>query len=56
MPGIVPKLSDTPARSARRARGDRADNEEVYGELGLSPEELASLRAKGNLVVISHQS
>ncbi|MDQ6628232.1 MAG: CoA transferase [Pseudomonadota bacterium] len=47
VPGIVPKLSLTPGsvRSSAPHLGD--DTDTVLGEMGLGPEEIATLRAKG---------
>jgi formyl-CoA transferase len=48
LPGIVPKLSHSPGRIAKRASLLGEDNEELYGHLlGLSGERLQQLREKG---------
>jgi succinyl-CoA---D-citramalate CoA-transferase len=47
MPRIVPLLSRTPATSERAGPELGADNESIYGELGIGPAELADLHARG---------
>ena len=47
MVGVIPRLSRTPGRIRHAGRALGADNEEVYGELGLSPERVRDLRARG---------
>lgn len=48
VPGIVPKFSETPGRIRHRAPELGEHNKQVYSEeLGLSEEELSSLKAKG---------
>lgn len=47
MPGIVPKFSETPGAIRHRAPELGEHNEEILGELGLSTDELASLKEKG---------
>ncbi len=48
MPGVVPRLSDSPGRVERLAPSLGEHNEEVYGELlGLDATELAALSAEG---------
>ncbi len=47
MPGIVPKFSETPGAIRHRAPELGEHNEEILGGLGLSTEELASLKEKG---------
>jgi crotonobetainyl-CoA:carnitine CoA-transferase CaiB-like acyl-CoA transferase len=44
---VVPRLSRTPGGIHRPAPALGAHNEEVYGELGIGPEELAELAAAG---------
>ena len=47
MPGIVPKLSDTPAEITAAGPALGQHNAEVYGELlGLGAGELAALAAR----------
>jgi formyl-CoA transferase len=47
VPGIVPKLSATPGRITRRAPTIGEDTEAVLREIGITPEQLAALRARG---------
>jgi len=47
MPNVVPRLSRTPGRIRHAGRPLGADNEEVYGELGLTPEQIKELKEKG---------
>jgi formyl-CoA transferase len=47
IPGIVPRLSDTPGRTARVGPALGADAGEVLGELGLDPAAVAELRRDG---------
>jgi formyl-CoA transferase len=48
LPGVVPKLSHSPGRIAKRASFLGEDNEEIYGRLlGLSAEHLQMLTEKG---------
>lgn len=48
LPGVVPKLSHSPGRIAKRASFLGEDNEEIYGRLlGLSEEHLQKLSEKG---------
>ena len=47
LPGIVPKLSATPGRHRRNAPALGQDSEAVLLELGLSPAQIAELRARG---------
>jgi formyl-CoA transferase len=48
LPGVIPKLSHSPGRIAKRASLIGEDNEEIYGRLlGLSGEHLQLLREKG---------
>jgi crotonobetainyl-CoA:carnitine CoA-transferase CaiB-like acyl-CoA transferase len=47
MVGVLPKLSATPGRIAHAGRPLGADNEAVYGELGLTAERLRALRERG---------
>ena len=48
MPGIVPKLSDTPGEARFVGPGLGEHNQEVYGNLlGLSAGEIASLAGRG---------
>ena len=47
MVGVMPKLSETPGRIRHAGRPLGADNDAVYGELGLGPDELAALRERG---------
>ncbi len=50
IPAMVPKLSETPGRTDWPGPEVGAFNEAVYGELlGLSAEEIASLKEKGIL-------
>ena len=49
VPGIVPKLSATPGRIARRAPTLGEDTQAVLRELGITPEQEAGLRARGVL-------
>jgi formyl-CoA transferase len=48
-PGIVPKLSATPGRITRRAPSLGEDTAAVLNEIGVTPEQLAALRARGVL-------
>jgi formyl-CoA transferase len=47
MQNVIPKLSETPGRIEHAGAELGEHNDEVYGELGLSEEELAELRAAG---------
>jgi formyl-CoA transferase len=47
VPGIVPKLSATPGRIARRAPTLGEDTESVLREIGVTPEQLLALRQRG---------
>ncbi len=47
VPGVVPKLSDTPGALRRPAPGLGQDTQAVLSRLGYSPEEIAALRADG---------
>ena len=48
VPGVVPKLSDTPGSIRQAARWTvGADTEQVLGELGVEGSELARLREDG---------
>ncbi len=47
VPGIVPKLSATPGGITRRAPTIGEDTEAVLREIGVTPEQLAALRARG---------
>ena len=47
VPGIVPKLSATPGAIRRRAPALGEDTDAVLREIGVSPEQLAALRARG---------
>lgn len=47
VPRVVPLLSRTPATTQHPGPELGADNEAIYGALGLGPEELADLRARG---------
>jgi formyl-CoA transferase len=47
VPGIVPKLSATPGRIARRAPTLGEDTEAVLREIGVTPEQLLALRQRG---------
>ncbi|HET7792389.1 MAG TPA: CoA transferase [Rhizobacter sp.] len=49
VPGIVPKLSDTPGAITRRAPTLGEDTTAVLRELGITPEQEAQLRARGVL-------
>jgi crotonobetainyl-CoA:carnitine CoA-transferase CaiB-like acyl-CoA transferase len=49
VPNAVPKLSNTPAAIRRRAPALGEHNAEVYGELGLTPEDVDELAAEGVL-------
>lgn len=49
VPNVVPRLSETPGRVATLGPELGADNEAVYGDLGLSRGEIAALTAKGVL-------
>ena len=46
MPNVISRLSDTPGEIRHAGRRHGADTEEVLGELGLGPDELARLRAE----------
>lgn len=46
-PGVVPKLSRTPGAITRRAPTLGEDTDAVLREIGVTPEQLAALRAKG---------
>ena len=48
-PGVVPKLSATPGRIMRCAPTLGEDTEAVLNEIGVTPEQLAQLRARGVL-------
>jgi formyl-CoA transferase len=48
MPGIVPRLTETPGTIAHSGADLGADNQAIYGELlGLGPQELEQLQAEG---------
>jgi formyl-CoA transferase len=47
VPGIVPKLSLTPGGHRRNAPRLGQDTDEVLREIGLTPEQIAAMRAKG---------
>jgi formyl-CoA transferase len=47
VPGFVPKLSATPGAHRRNAPGLGQDSDAVLQALGLSPEQIAQLRARG---------
>ena len=47
LPGIVPKLSKTPGSHRRNAPRLGQDTEAVLAEIGLTPEQIAALRARG---------
>jgi formyl-CoA transferase len=47
VPGIVPKLSRTPGSHRRNAPALGQDTDEVLREVGLTPEQISALRAKG---------
>ena len=47
VPGIVPKLSATPGAIRRRAPALGEDTDAVLREIGVSPEQVAALRARG---------
>ena len=47
MPNVVSRLSDTPGDIHHAGRRHGADTEEVLGELGIGPDELARLRTEG---------
>ena len=46
-PGVVPRLTETPGGVTRRAPHPGEHNAEVFGELGLSSNEIAALSAAG---------
>jgi formyl-CoA transferase len=46
-PGFVPKLSATPGGHRRNVPGLGQDSDAVLQALGLSPEQIAQLRARG---------
>ncbi len=47
MQNVMFRMSDTPGRIRFPGRSRGADNEEIYGELGVTPERLADLREQG---------
>ncbi len=47
VPGVVPKLSETPGRHRRNAPSLGQDSDAVLAELGLTPAQVADLRARG---------
>jgi formyl-CoA transferase len=47
VPGIVPKLSETPGRHRRNAPGLGQDTDDVLREIGLSAEQIAALKQRG---------
>jgi len=47
VPGVVPKLTGTPGRVRSSAPGLGDDTDAVLAELGLTPETIAAMRAKG---------
>jgi crotonobetainyl-CoA:carnitine CoA-transferase CaiB-like acyl-CoA transferase len=49
MPNVISRLSETPGEIRHAGRRHGADTDEVFGELGLGPDELAQLR-KGGVV------
>jgi formyl-CoA transferase len=46
-PGVVPTFGETPGSVRRAGTAPGADNQEVYGELGLSADEVDALAADG---------
>jgi crotonobetainyl-CoA:carnitine CoA-transferase CaiB-like acyl-CoA transferase len=46
MQGVVPRFSDTPGRVRRAGPALGEHNDQVFGDLGLSPTEVAALRAR----------
>ncbi len=47
MQNVMFRLSETPGKVRWAGRGLGQDNFEVYGELGITPEQLAELKASG---------
>jgi formyl-CoA transferase len=47
VPGVVPKLSETPGRQRRKAPALGQDTDAVLKELGLSEEQIAGLKHRG---------
>jgi formyl-CoA transferase len=47
VPGIVPKLSETPGGHRRNAPGLGQDTDDVLREIGLSAEQIAALKQRG---------
>ena len=47
VPGIVPKLSRTPGSHRRNAPGIGQDSDQVLAEMGLSSEQIKTLKAQG---------
>ena len=47
VPGIVPKLSDTPGGHRRNAPKLGQDTDDVLREVGLDAAQIAALRARG---------
>ena len=47
VPGVVPKFSETPGAIRHRAPELGEHNEEIYGALGISAEEIAALKDEG---------
>ncbi len=47
LPGIVPKLSATPGSHRRLAPGLGQDSEQILAEMGLTPAQIAELKARG---------
>ena len=47
LPGIIPKLSRTPGSHRRNAPHIGQDSDVVLREMGLSPEQIQTLRSQG---------
>ena len=47
MPNVVSRLSETPGEIRHAGRAHGADTDAVLAELGVTPDELARLRAEG---------
>jgi formyl-CoA transferase len=47
VPGVTPKFTETPGDVRRGGPTLGEHNDEVYAEIGLSPDDIAALRERG---------